>query len=191
MDAKNEKTFDLYGDLEDLYDEAEENGDVEIMETLDIFGLWKAHHKCSGEFMRKIWNALQRDVDAQRDVGHAFYWSDEHSDEVRTKYKWMDKPHLAMYWFKLAAKSGHAVAQNYLARLYCPDQEPFGALKVGRLSRYWLEKAAAQKLPVAMENLAICLKCGKCPCCDSDIPHAKSLESEARLLKMRKHTQSN
>ena len=191
MDVKDEKVFDLYGDLEDLYDEAEENGDVEIMETLDIFGLWKAHHKCSGEFMRKIWNALQGDVDAQTDVGYAFYWSDEHSDEVRAEHKWMDKPHLAMYWFKLAAKYGHAVAQNYLARLYCPDQEPFGALKVGRLSRYWLEKATAQKLPVAMENLALCLKCGKCPCCDSDIPRAKSLESEARLPKMRKHTQSN
>ena len=89
MEAKDEKIFDLYGDLEDLYDEAEGNGDVEIMETLDTFELWKAHHKCSGEFMRKIWNALQGDVDAQRDVGYAFYWSDEHSDDVRAEYKWM------------------------------------------------------------------------------------------------------
>ena len=32
--------FDLYGDLEDAYDKAESNGDVEVMETLDAFFLW-------------------------------------------------------------------------------------------------------------------------------------------------------
>ena len=82
----------------------------------------------------------------------------------------------------LAAKSGHAVAQNYLARLYCPDQEPCGALKVWRLSRFWLEEAVARKLPVAMENLALCLRCGKCACCDRDIPRAEALESEANEI---------
>ena len=130
-------------------------------------------------------------AEAQTDVGYAFYWPAEHTDESRAKFTWMGKPHLAMYWFGLAARSGNAVAQDYLARLYCPDQEPYGAVKVGRRTRHWLEKAAAQKLPVAMENLALCLKCGKCPCCNSDIPRAKSLEREAHLLEMREHKQSN
>ena len=40
-DAKAEAVpFDLYGDLEDAYDEADRDGDVEITATLDTFGLW-------------------------------------------------------------------------------------------------------------------------------------------------------
>ena len=31
----------MYGDLEDAYDAAERNGDVNVVETLDVFRLWR------------------------------------------------------------------------------------------------------------------------------------------------------
>ena len=91
-------------------------------------------------------------------------------EEHREKIEWLDKPNLAQYWYGLAAEAGHANSQNYLAALYCPDLEPLNVFKLGRFARRWWEAAAEQKLPNGMRNLARCLKCGKCCCCDRDVP---------------------
>ena len=72
--------------------------------------------------------------------------------------------------------------RSTLAYLYCPDNEPLTAPKVGRFARHWLEKAAAQNRPSAMRDLAHCLRCGKCACCGRDIPRAEALESEANEI---------
>ena len=101
--------FDLYGDLEDAYDKAERNGDVEIVETLDAFGLWDDRPKVGNAFMRKVWRAVNGDAIAQADVGHAFFWKD--TDQNVDKYKWLDKPLLAIYWYELAAEAGYGAAQ--------------------------------------------------------------------------------
>ena len=45
--------FDLYGDLWDAYEEAEGNGDVEVVETLDTFGIWNEHPKCDRTWRRR------------------------------------------------------------------------------------------------------------------------------------------
>ena len=103
--------FDLYGDLEDAYDEADRNGDVEIVETLDTFGLWDEKPKCNHSWMHTMWRALKGDVEAQADVGHAFYWNDHDPDDIREKYKLLDKPELAIYWYKLAAEAGMSVSK--------------------------------------------------------------------------------
>ena len=50
--------------------------------------------------------------------------------------------------------------------------------KLGRFARRWWEEAAAQKLPCGMLGLAKCLRCGKCCCCDRDVPRAEALEAE-------------
>ena len=172
--------FDLYGDLEDAYDKAERNGDVEIVETLDAFGLWDYRPKVGNAFMRKVWRAVNGDAIAQADVGHAFFWKD--TDQNVDKYKWLDKPLLAIYWYELAAEAGYGAAQWDLAFLYCPDQTPGHSLKIGRFARHWLEQAADQKLPGAMHDLAFCLRCGKCSECNRDIPRAEALEVEAKSL---------
>ena len=183
----DEVPFDLYGDLEDAYDEADRDGDVEITETLDTFGLWEESPRCSRSWMYKIWCALRGDVVAQADVGHAFYWSDHDPDDVREKYKWLDKPELAIYWYGLAAEAGYADAQSDLACLYCPDLIPYdNKFKLGRFARRWWEEAAAQRLPCGMLGLAKCLRCGKCCCCDRNIPRAKALEAEADEIERRR-----
>ena len=43
--------FDLYGDLEDAYDKAERIGDVEVVETLDVFRLWSERPRAGGDFL--------------------------------------------------------------------------------------------------------------------------------------------
>ncbi len=176
----DEAPFDLYGDLEDAYDEADRDGDVEIVETLDTFGLWDGNPKCDRSWMHKMWRALKGDVEAQADVGYAFYWNDHDPEDVRETYKWLDKPELAIYWYRLAAEAGYAAAQSDLACLYCPDMIPYdNKFKLGRFARRWWEEAAAQKLPCGMLGLAKCLRCGKCYDCNRDIPRAKALEAEA------------
>ena len=180
--------FDLYGELEDAYDEAERNGNVEVMETLDTFGLWDEKPRTNSAFMLKIWRALNGDEEAQADVGQAFFWTDKDPAETREQYKWLDKPLLAIYWFTLSSKAGCAYAQDSLAYLYCPDNGPQSVPKVGRFARHWLERAAAQKHTPAMYDLSICLECGKCACCNRDIPRAKTLKAEAtRLNQMNKN----
>ena len=174
--------FDLHGDLWDAYEEAERNGDVEIVETLDVFGIWDEHPKCDRAFLHKIWRALKGDVAAQADVGHAFYWNDYAPEEKREKYKWLDRPLLAIYWYNLAAEEGYAPAQSDLACLHCPNMLPYSKLKIGRFARGWWEEAAAQKYPEGMRGLAHCLRCARCGkecCCEQDIPRAEALEAEA------------
>lgn len=175
--------FDLYGELEDAYDKADRDGAAEIVETLDAFGLWEEKPNGGSSFMQKTWRALNGDTKAQADVGHAFFWTDKDPEETRERHKWLDKPLLAIYWCKLAAEAGCADAQDTLAYLYCPDNEPLTAPKVGRrFARHWLEKAAAQNRPSAMRDLAHCLRCGKCACCGRDILRAEALESEANEI---------
>ena len=175
----DEVPFDLYGELEDAYDEAERNGEKEVVETLDTFGLWDESPKCNRAFMRRIWRALNGDAEAQADVGHAFFWKDD--DPHAEKYKWLDKPLLAIYWYEFAAEAGLGDAQWDLAHLYCPMQSPDHSHKLGRMARGWLEEAAAQKVHGAMCDLAFCLRCGKCgPACDRDIPRAEALEREIK-----------
>ena len=148
--------FDLYGDLWDAYEEAEGNGDMEVVETLDTFGIWNEHPKCDRAFLYKIWRALKGDVAAQADVGHTFYRTDDEPKETQEEYKWLDKPLLAIYWYNLAAEEGYAPAQNDLACLYCPDM-------------------------LGMRGLARCLRCARCGkecCCEQDIPRADALEAE-------------
>ena len=177
--------FDLFGDLEDAYDRAEREGNVELAETLDAFGLWDGNAKCTLSWMHKAWRAVNGDVDAQTDLGHAFCWDEYDADAIREKYKWLDRPTLAIYWYTLAAEAGHAEAQNDLARIYCPNLKPYSACKIGRFSRRWREEAAAQKLPEAMRSLAHCLRCGKCCCCPRDLPRADALEAEAGAIEQR------
>lgn len=174
--------FDLYGDLWDAYEEAETNGDVDVVETLDTFGIWNEHPKCDRAFLYKIWRALKGDVEAQADVGHAFYWTIYDPEETREKYKWLDKPLLAIYWYNLAAEEGYAPAQSDLACLYCPNMPPYSKLKIGRFARGWWEEAAAQKYQDGMYGLARCLRCARCGkecCCEQDLPRADVLEAEA------------
>ena len=174
--------FDLYGDLWDAYEEAEGNGDVEVVETLDTFGIWNEHPKCDRAFLHKIWRALKGDVAAQADVGHTFYRTDDDPKETQEEYKWLDKPLLAIYWYNLAAEEGYAPAQSDLACLYCPDMLPYSKLKIGRFARGWWEEAAAQKYPEGMRGLARCLRCARCGkecCCEQDFPRADALEAEA------------
>ena len=177
-----ERPFDLYGDLEDAYDEAELNGDVDVMETLDAFGLWNERPSADGFFLLTVLRAIRGEVEAQDEVGHVFFWSENEVDDTREKREWQDKPNLAQYWYGLAAKGGYARSQNYLAALYCPDLEPLNVFKLGRFARRWWEEAAEQKLPNGMRNLARCLRCGKCCCCDVDVQRADALEAEADRL---------
>ena len=181
--------FDLRGDLEDAYDKAERDGDVEIVDTLDTIGIWNERQKCTHSFMHKIWLALKGDVSAQADIGHAFYWTDEDLEEAHGKYKWMDKPLLAIYWCNLAAEAGCADAQSDLACLYCPGLIPYSKLKIGRFARYWWEESAAQKHVCGMYGLAHCLRCGKCICCDRDLPRAEALEAAAGEIERRNRKQ--
>ena len=174
--------FDLYGDLEDAYDNAERNGDVEVLETLDVFRLWSERPRAGSPFLHTLLCAIQGDVEAQDSIGHTFFWSESDLGEHREKIEWLDKPNLAQYWYGLAAEAGHANSQNYLAALYCPDLEPLGVFKLGRFARRWWEAAAEQGLPNGMRNLARCLKCGTCCCCDRAIPRAEALEAEADHL---------
>ena len=174
--------FDLYGELGDAYDDADRNGDAEIVETLDTFGLWDERPRFGSSFMLKVWRALNGDAEAQADVGQAFFWTDNDPEETREQHKWLDKPLLAIYWFKLSAEAGYADAQDKLSYLYCPNNEPRATPKVGRFARHWLEKAAAQKYTPAMHDLVHCLRCGKCACCNRDIPRANALEAEANEL---------
>ena len=178
--------FDLYGDLEDAYDEAERNGDVEIMETLDAFHLWDERPRAGSAFLHTLLLAIQGDVNAQDDVGHAFFWSEDETYHDRERCEWMDRPNLAQYWYNLAAEEGYAPSQNYLAALYCPNTAPLKAFKLGRFARRWWEAAAEQKLPNGMRNLARCLRCGKCCCCDRDVVRADALENEANELDRQK-----
>ena len=184
LDANKGRTvpFDLYGDLEDAYDEADRDGDVEITATLDTFGLWDEKPRTGPAFLHKIWRALKGDVEAQADVGHAFYWTDHDPDETREKYKWLDKPELAIYWYERAAEAGYGSAQVDLGCLYCPDLLPHSELVNGRFARHWWEEAAAQKLPAGMLGLARCLRCGKCCCCNHDVARAEALEAEAAAI---------
>ncbi len=180
----DEIPFDLHGDLEDAYDKASREGNVEIAETLDTFGLWDEKPRCDFSWMYRIWCALKGDVAAQMDVGHAFYWDDRNPEEMRQKYTWLNKPELAVYWYKLAAEAGCDYAQSDLACLYCPDMDPCdNKFKLGRLARHWWEKAAAQELPCGMFGLAKCLRCGKCSGCDRDIHRAKALDDKAERMK--------
>lgn len=174
--------FDLYGDLEDAYDKAERDGEEKVTETLDVFRLWSERPRTGSDFLYKIWQAMRGDVEAQADVGHAFLWTDDDPSDTREKYKWLDRPGLAQYWYGLAAEAGYDCAQNDLGRLYCPDLEPLGVFKLGRFARGWWEAAAGQGLPDGMFNLARCLRCGKCCCCDRDVARAKALEAEAERM---------
>ena len=174
-----EVPFDLFGDLEDAYDKADHEGNVELVDTLDTFGLWDEKPNGTRSWMYKIWRAIKGDVEAQADVGHAFYWSDHDPRGSRGEYKWLDKPELAIYWYKLAAEAGYGCAQSDLACLYCPDLLPYSEYMIGRFARYWWEESAAQKLPLGMRGLAKCLRCGKCSCCGRDVPRAEALEAEA------------
>ena len=185
-EATNEKNsgmpFDLHGDLEDAYDEAERDGRTEVTETLDTFGIWQERAKCNEAFLHKIWRAIQGDAEAQADVGRAFYWTDHDPKETREEYKWLDKPELAIYWYELAAEAGFGDAQVDLGCLYCPDLLPYSDLVNGRFARYWWEQAAAQKLPNGLLGLAHCLRCGKCCCCSHDVARAEALEAEAATI---------
>ena len=177
--------FDLYGDLEDAYDKADIDGDVEIMETLDTFGIWDENQKIDRPFLYKIWRAIKGDVVAQADVGHGFYWCEHDPEKLCEEYKWLDKPALAIYWYERSAEAGYDEAQCDLGCLYCPKLLPHSKYKNGRFARYWWEEAAAQKLPEGMRRLAHCLRCSFCGnecCCDRDIPRAETLVVESYRL---------
>lgn len=177
-----ERPFDLYGDLEDAYDEAELNGDVEVMETLDVFDLWSERPRGGNAFLHTLLRAIHGDVEAQDAMGHVFFWSEDDPNDSREKCEWLYKPNLAQYWYGLAAKAGCANSQNYLGGLYCPNIAPLDVFKLGRMARSWWEEAAGQKRIAAMRNLANCLRCGKCCCCDTDLQRAEALEAEAYRL---------
>ena len=177
-----ERPFDLYGDLEDAYDEAELNGDVEVMETLDVFDLWGERPRGGNAFLHTLLRAIRGDVEAQDAMGHAFFWSEDDPDDSREKCEWLYKPNLAQYWFGLAADAGFAHSQNCLGCLYCPQCGHPSAVKLGRFARGFWEMAAAQKHPAGIHNLTHCLRCGKCCCCDTDLQRAEALEAEAYRL---------
>lgn len=172
--------FDLYDDLEDAYDEAELNGDVEIMETLDAFRIWSERPRTTSDLsLHTLLLAIQGNGSAQDDVGYAFFRLEDNIDDNSEEYEWLDRPELAQYWFGLAAEAGWACSQNNLAVLYCPKLEPLNVFKLGRFARRWWEAAAKQEHTDGMRNLARCLRCGKCCCCDRDIARAKALEAKA------------
>lgn len=176
-----ERPFDLYGDLEDAYDEAEFNGDLAVTETLDVLRLWDGRPRAKGAFLYTVLKAIRGDVEAQDKVGYAFY-NAEDPIRGRGRCDWMDKPLLAQYWYGLAADAGRANSQNCLGRFYCPDCAPKDAFKLGRFARDYWKSAAEQKFPGGMHNLARCLRCGKCPCCNVDVKLAAALDAEAYCL---------
>ena len=176
-----ERPFDLYGDLEDAYDEAEFNGDLAVTETLDVLRLWDGRPRAKGAFLYTVLKAIRGDVEAQDKVGYAFY-NAEDPIRGRGRCDWMDKPLLAQYWFGLAADAGFAHSQNCLGCLYCPQCGHPSAVKLGRFARGFWEMAAAQKYPAGIHNLTHCLMCGKCCCCDTDLQRAEALEAEAYRL---------
>ena len=171
--------FDLYGDLENEYDAAERYGRVEIVETMDTMRLWN-EKQCIDRAV------LGKGPEGTGGGGHAFFWSENDIDDNREKCEWMDRPDLAQYWYKLAAEAGYIHSQNYLAALYCPELEPLNVFKLGRFARHWWELSAKQKLPNGMRNLAHCLRCGKCCCCDRDIARADAIEKEANEIDKQK-----
>ena len=81
---------------------------------------------------------------------------------------------VAEYWYVKAARNGNAMAQNNLGNIYRNSSRCRDAL-------HWLEKAAAQKLPVSMLSLADCLRCDRCP--TRDLVRAAQLELEGNKLK--------
>lgn len=174
--------FDLYGGLEDAYDEAELEGKAEIVETLDALLLWNDRKRMGTEFMRKVWRAIRGNAEAQSEVAGHFYVTGDERDDLPEEEKWRDRPELAQYWYDQAADRGNALAQYNLGCLLCPDLGPREVFKLGRFTRQRWEEAAEQKLPIGMRALAHCLRCGKCPCCDVDIPRAEALEAEAETL---------
>ena len=81
---------------------------------------------------------------------------------------------VAEYWYVKAARNGNAMAQNNIGNIYRNSSRCRDAL-------HWLEKAAAQKLPVSMLSLADCLRCDRCP--TRDLVRAAQLELEGNKLK--------
>ena len=172
--------FDIYGDLEDAYNKAERNGDVEVMETLDAFRIWSERPRTTSNLsLHTLLLAIQGDGNAQDDVGYAFFRLEDDIDDNSEEYEWLDRPELAQYWYGLAAEDGWPTAQNGLGILYCPKLKPLNVFKLGRLARLWWEVAADNKHTDGMRNLARCLRCGKCFCCDRDVERADALENEA------------
>lgn len=170
--------FDLYGDLEIAYEEAAKNGAAEITETLDAFGLWDDDNQVPAKFMLRAWRAINGDVAQQRELAWCFDWIG--SKSKRRHDQRYDKPHLAVYWYEMAAKAGDVLAQNNLANIYCAER---GELWNGRRGIYWYEKAAAQKLPSAMRGLARCLGCGRCRKDGADPIRARALLDEIAAIK--------
>ena len=84
----------------------------------------------------------------------------------------------AEYWYLKAARRGNAMAQSNLGNLYRDSCRCRDALR-------WLEKAAAQKLPVAMLSLADCLSCPRC--LGMDLARAAELERDGNELKRRNY----
>ena len=173
------RPFDLYGDLEDAYDEAERNGNIEVMETLDTFRIWSERPRAKSVFLHTLLLAIQGNGSAQDDVGYEFFRLEENIADKRENCEWLNRPELAQYWLGLAAEADWATAQNNLAALYCPELKPLNVFKLGRFARRWWEAAAKHELPDGMRNLARCLRCGKCSCCDRDVARAKTLEANA------------
>ena len=174
--------FDLYGDLEDAYDEAEQDADIKRMETLDLVHIWEDRQRGGSAFLYTLWRAIVlNDPESQDEVGEALVLS-KNGIRGRDGCEWMNGPHLAQYWYGLAADAGRANSQNCLGRLYCPDCAPKDAFKLGRFARDYWKSAAEQKFPGGMHNLARCLRCGKCPCCNVDVKLAAALDAEAYCL---------
>ena len=182
-ESSNEQAipFDLYADLEDAYDKAGKDGETEITETLDAFGLWDESEKLPAKQMLCAWQAINGDVAQQRELAWCFDWSSEPQEERNRRF---DRPRLAIYWYEKAAEAGDALAQCNLGCIYCSDEDV--EIWNGHRGVYWREKATAQKVPEAMLGLADCLDCGRCCKGGVDLVRAKALREEAEKVKREK-----
>ena len=169
--------FDLYGDLEDAYDKAECDGMREVVQTLDVFGIWDEGGHPPVWIMKRALLAIKGNPDEQAELAWCFDWSHEPKEERSRRY---DNPRLAVYWYERAADAGVASAQCNVANIYCFTDDK--KLWNGPRAVYWREKAAMQKYPEGLRGLAYCLECGKCCQGCADVVRAKALRDEADLL---------
>ena len=124
------------------------------------------------------WQAINGDVAQQRELAWCFDWSSEPQEERNRRF---DRPRLAIYWYEKAAEAGDALAQCNVGVIYCSDENV--EMWNGHRGVYWLEKAAAQKVPEAMLGLAACLCCGRCCKGGTDLARATALMEEAEKVK--------
>ena len=99
-------------------------------------------HAISTEINALKDKATQGQVEAQFELGDAYYYGKGTGKNLKQ----------ALYWYEKAAEQGDVMAQRAVGAMYELGQ---GTGKDGVKAAYWYEKAAAQGLARAQTNLGI------------------------------------